>query len=238
MKDNLEITNLRSSIFLPLLPFEKENIEALEKIVPDFLPALSMSNPINLGGVLIEQTAAKWMMVSTDRKRKIIFQDTKVDFIAEIESAYSKEAIKSFSDRSNSIFEVVMDLSGVSAKRLAIAPQIKINDTDENLKTWVNLIFNKNEFKSVQLDTNEFSQIFRVEEKILEKTYLMNYLSKFSSNKSLMNKDGKNSIVDQYLLDIDINTFVNPNYEFCKDSVKDFCDRACDFCEELINFYF
>lgn len=238
MKDNLVITNLRSSVFMPLLPFEKGNIQELEKIVPDFLPALSMPNSINVGGMVIEQSGTNWMMVSTDRKQKIIFQDNKIDFISEIELTYSKDVIEKFSELSNSIFEKVMVLSGVMANRLAIAPQIKINDTEENVKTWVNTIFNKNEFKSTQLEANEFSQIYRVNEEISEKTYLLNYLSKFSSQKSLVKKDGKNSIVDQFLLDIDINTFVNPNYVFNQDSVKDFFDRACDFCEELINFYF
>lgn len=238
MKDNLVITNLRSSIFLPLLPFKKENIEALNKIVPDFLPALSMSNSINVAGMLIEQSGANWMMVSTDRKRKIVFQDAKIDFISEIELVYSKDAIKKFAVFSNSIFKIVMDLSGVRANRLAIAPQIKINDTEEHVKTWVNSIFKKNEFKRAQLDINEFSQIYRVNEVISEKTYLLNYLSKFSSQKSIIKKDGKNAIVDQFLLDVDINTFVDPNYEFNQNSVKDFFDRACDFCEDLINFYF
>lgn len=238
MKDNLVITNMRSSIFMPLLPFEKDNIQALESVVPDFLPALPMSNPINVGGMVIEPSGAKWMMVSSDGKRKIVFQDMKIDYIVDIELPYSKNAIQNFSELSNSIFKIVMDLSGVSANRLAIAPQININDTEENVKTWVNSIFNKNEFKSVQLDTNEFSQIYRVREKISEKTYLLNYLSKFSSQKSLIQKDGKNTIVDQFLLDLDINTFVDPNYEFKQDSVKDFYNRACDFCEELLNFYF
>lgn len=238
MRNSLTITSLRSSIFMPLLPCKRENIEALNTVVPYFLPALSMSNSINVGGMLIEQSGANWMMVSTDRKQKIIFQDNKIDFISEIEQPYSKNAVEEFSKLSNSILKKIMELSGVMANRLAIAPQIKIKDTEENVKTWVNSIFNKNEFKSVQLEANEFSQIYRVNEKISEKTYLLNYLSRFSSQKSLVKKDGKNSIVDQFMLDIDINTFVDPNYEFNQNSVKVFFDRACDFCEDLINFYF
>lgn len=236
MNTSLVITNLRASVFLPQIVFGKEIINALNEELDGFIP--SVFTLPNINGLMVEQQPNEWMMVTSNRKQRLVFHESKVDFIDENELSYSKDAIAQFSEKCKRIFQIIISKSGYDVSRVAIAPTLKILKSREEIKTWINSLSNDRLFKKEQLDISDFSQIYRVKEKISGQVFLMNYLAKFGTERTMVRLNGRNTIVEQYLLDLDINTFADSNYVFGNDAVKDFYTQSAGFCQCFIEFYF
>ena len=235
MNTNLVVTNLRASAFLPQIAFGKEIIDALKEELDGFIPSV-FSLP-NINGLMIEQQSNEWMMVTPNRKQKLVFHESKVDFIDESDLSYNIDVITQFSTRCKRIFQTIINTTGFDVSRIAIAPTLRIIKSREEIKTWINTLSNGQLFKEEQLDISDFSQIYRVKEKIAGQEFLMNYLAKFSTERTMVRLNDKNAIVEQYLLDLDINTFADSNYVFDNESVGDFYSQSTNFCQSFIEFY-
>ena len=72
-----------------------------------------------------------------------------------------------------------MEITGMRASRLAIAPTLEYKGDTTLFKNFVNKIYAKNTFKESKVDNCDFSQVFRVDEEINGKQFIVNYLSKF-----------------------------------------------------------
>ena len=135
------------------------------------------------------------------------------------------------------MFAIVLSQKNEDSKRLAFAPSFVYNGEREIYKKLLNTVIAKKTFKGVAMDNCEFSQVFRVAEKICDREYIINYLSRFYTRTSWVNENDRTVMKDADLIDFDINTFVDATYSFNSDSVKDFFDKSSAYCEDFINWY-
>lgn len=231
------IEGLRGSIFMPQITFSWDFILALKGLLPDYLPSTISGNPQMLRGMLL--TPGDWTLTSPDGKNILIFTAQKVDYIViSTDTTYSQEAIKRFAEQCQKVSGKIMELTGVKANRLAIAPTFKYLGDSTQFKTFINTVYAKNSFKNSGVDNCDFSQVFRVDEEINGTPIKVNYLSKFYTTNAVMVVNGVNTIQEVNMLDFDINTVVSPNYIFDIDAVRDFFNKSAAFCSEFMSWYF
>lgn len=235
MKPIFKIEGLRGSIFIPLIPFEWTFVNSLFEILPGFIPSVNQFAPPIKGALM---PPIEWLIFSPDNKSRLIFQQQKVDFIVEAGIDYSPEIIKDFAEKCTRLFERIIDYSKQDSSRIAIAPTFKWVGENNLFVDFIKEIYSKNSFKGSSVDNCDFSQVFRVVEDINDKEIKLNYLSKFYTANSLAVVNGVNSIQESYMMDFDINTFVDPKYVFNKTAVCDFFSKAVVFCTNFMDFYF
>lgn len=236
MKPIFKIEGLRGSLFIPLIPFEWTFVNSLFEILPGFIPSVNQfASPIIKGAVM---SPNEWLIFSPDNKSRLIFQQQKVDYIVESGIDYSPEVIKEFAEKCIQLFEKILDHSNLSSSRIAIAPTFKWVGEKNLFVDFIKEMYSKNSFKNSSVDNCDFSQVFRVFEDINDMEIKMNYLSKFHTTNSLVVINGVNSIQESYMMDFDINTFVDSKYIFNKTAVYDFFSKAEMFCSSFMDFYF
>ena len=166
-----------------------------------------------------------------------LVQQQKVDYIVTNIKVYSKDNIKEFAETCVKLFAIILSLKNEDSKRLAFAPSFVYNGEREIYKKLLDTVIAKKNFKDVAMDNCEFSQVFRVAEKICDREYIINYLSRFYTRASWVNENDRAVMKDVNLIDFDINTFVDVTYSFDTDSMKDFFNKSSAYCEDFINWY-
>ena len=237
MKPVFKIEGLRGSLFIPLIPFDWMFVNSLFEILPGFIPSVNPSAPQIINGKMVTPLN-EWLIFSPDHKSKLVFQQQKVDFIIDMGVDYLPQTIKDFSEKCRLLFERIIDYSKQQSSRIAIAPTYKWVGVKDTFMDFVKETFNRNSFKGSTIDNCDFSQVFRVVESINQLDVKINYLSKFYVVNSLSVVNGVNTIQESYMIDFDINTFVDPNYSFDKAMVMDFFSKATSFCTNFMEFYF
>lgn len=236
MRPIFKIEGLRGSLFIPLIPFNWTFVNSLFELLPGFIPSVNPLAPQIIKGMATPPN--DWLIFSPDIKSKLVFQQQKVDYIIETGVDYSPQTIIDFSEKCKEIFEKLLDYSKQYSSRIAIAPTYKWVGPKDTFGDFVKEIFCKNSFNGSSIDNCDFSQVYRVTENINKLDIKINYLSKFYVANSFISVNGVNSIQESYMMDFDINTFVDPQYSFDKATVIDFFSKAVEFCEKYMNFYF
>lgn len=237
MKPNFFIKGLRGSVFMPQITFDWEFVSAMLEILPNYIPSFVSDTPQVIKGMFL--SPGDWILVSPTDDVRVVFQAQKIDYIiANTNEAYTQELIHDFADKCNLVFKKIMEITGVNASRLAIAPTLKFAGDTDLFRSFVNTIYAKNTFKKSNIDNCDFSQVFRVDEEINGNHYIINYLSKFYVASSVVVVNGINTIKEVNMLDFDINTLVNPAYSFNKNAVDDFFKKATVFCSDFLSWYF
>ena len=235
MKLDLRIDSLRGSLFLPRLPFDWNVVSAIKDVLPGHIPTAVTDFPQIINNVQLFKD--DWALFTPERNSMFLVQQQKVDYIVTDIKAYSKDYIKKFTDTCANLFAIVLSQKNEDSKRLAFAPSFVYNGEREIYKKLLNTVIAKKTFKGVAMDNCEFSQVFRVAEKICDREYIINYLSRFYTRTSWVNENDRTVMKDADLIDFDINTFVDATYSFNSDSVKDFFDKSSAYCEDFINWY-
>ena len=231
------IEGLRGSLFIPPIPFNWSFVNNLFEILPGFIPSVNQSSPQLINGIVVEPFN-EWLIFSPDNKSRLIFQQQKVDYIIKSGDDYSPQTIIDFSEKCKALFEKIIDYSNQQSSRIAIAPTYKWVGTKDLFMDFVKKTFNNHLFEGSPIDNCDFSQVYRVVENINELDIKLNYLSKFYVVNSLNIVNGVNTIQESFMIDFDINTFVDPNNSFDKATVIDFFSKAESFCTKFMDFYF
>lgn len=239
MKSFFNIVNLRGTIFIPQIVFDWAFVSELLKILPHYIPTNNTVPSININGVVVNNpNSSDWTFGTQDGTERLIFQSQKIDFIISKEVAYSEEEIKRFSQKCNQIFSKVLELKNTKASRIAIAPTFKYTGDNNTLKSFIRKIFVYKTFKDSMLDTCDFSQVYRIDEKLGRDTYRINYLSRFYTSGNIVVINGINTLQEFNFVDFDINTFVDPAYSFDAELIESFFSKSTEFCYSFMSFYF
>lgn len=237
MKLAFNVTKLRGTIFTSQISYSPALVEKLSAVLKGYLPSfvtvLPQNNSIPNG--IIQNF---WEMVSTHNGERIQFNNIKIDIVRVIDVPYSEEVISEFCSHCAEIFNTICSVSKQNSSRLAIAPTFTCVDSDDNIKSFAQEVFVKKAFKESRLDNCLFNNIFRVNEKIGENQYLINYLANVYASNRIESIDGNNVIRESISVDFDINTFANAKYVFEAGAINDFFAVAPNMCREFFNFYF
>ena len=87
------------------------------------------------------------------------------------------------------------------------------------------------------MDNCDFSQVFRVEEEINGKQFIVNYLCKFYVATPIVVVNGINTIQEVNIVDFDRNTFLDPEDSFETNATSDFFQKGAGFCSEFLLWY-
>lgn len=235
MKLDLNIDSLRGSLFLPRLPFDWDVASAIKDVLPDHIPTVVTDFPQIINNTQLFKD--DWALFTPERNSMFLVQQQKVDYIVTGIKAYSQDYIKEFAETCANLFAIILSLKNEDSKRLAFAPSFVYNGEREIYKKLLDAVIAKKTFKDTAMDNCEFSQVFRVAEKICDREYIINYLSRFYTRASWVNENDRAVMKDVDLIDFDINTFVDTTYSFGTASVKDFFGKASAYCEDFMNWY-
>ena len=235
MKQNFIIRGLRGSVFMPQMTFNWEFISAIQTMLPNYIPSVISDTPQVIKGMLL--SPGDWILSSPDDNIRIVFQAQKVDYIINTNIEYTQDIVSTLANNCNQIFKRIMEITGMRASRLAIAPTLEYKGDTTLFKNFVNKIYAKNTFKESKVDNCDFSQVFRVDEEINGKQFIVNYLSKFYVATPIVVVNGINTIQEVNMVDFDINTFVNPEYSFDTNATSDFFQKGAGFCSEFLLWY-
>ena len=243
MKTNLKMGNIRGSIFVPRVAYTPDNLDKMRDAFKDYMPTAlpQVAMPDFLPGYLAMNKNA-WRMVSPDQKETISFYDDKIDIIVNAEAIpYTEEEIKKWGKHFFDSFKKIIDAFQFSSIRLALAPTLYLPFTEGSpftINDFTNRIFAFNKFQGSGVDNCDFSQVFRVNKQLNGKDYLMNLLSRFSTEQYQEQKENTIHTGIRLIVNVDINTFMNPQYVFAENEMHDFYDLSPKWCEELMCSYF
>lgn len=243
MKSNLKTANVRGSIFVPKVAYNSENLDKMRSVFVGYMPTIiapSLVAPVFPPFVGALNTNM-WRLISPDQLVNISFFDEKIDIVVNTNNlSYDVSEIGKLGTFFFESFKKIVNLFGFTSTRLALAPTLYLpfSEGDSFVKDFTCRIFSFNQFKGSYLDNCDFSQVFRVMNKLNGKDYLINNLVKFSTE-LFQEQKGNNILVEQRMnISVDINTFVNPQYIFSVLEIFEFFKMSPQWCEELMCSYF
>lgn len=235
MELKLNIDKLRGTIFTKQINYSPDFVNALSGVLVGYIPSFLTVLPQNNPNAVIPNF---WEMVNPTTGEHIQFNNAKIDIIINSNTPYSNDVIIDFAKHCSMIFEKILSITGQNSNRLAIAPTFSCNDSDQNIRKFAQTIFTKNMFKTANIDNCVFNNIFRVNEKINGQDILINYLANFYVTNRVDLVNGKSLIKEILTIDFDINTFVDENYLFDINAVKDFFTKSTQMSKEYLDFFF
>ncbi len=238
MAQQFQLEKIRGTVFLPRIPFNWAFVKPLLSTLVDYVPTVYGSPHVEDNVVY---NPGDWALVSPDGSKRLIFQAQKVDYIIRLLDGYSQDRVTEFVDNCRNAFEIIMDYQKKPATRLAIAPSFICPQPFMGTKGFLHKIYaeSKTSFEGSQIDNCDFSQVFRLNEKINEQEVLVNFLSKFyNDNALLFNEKGESTPSLITKADFDINTLPRPDLAFTLDAMRDFFLKAPSFCDSFYKFYF
>lgn len=232
----MTIRGVRGTIFMPQVKPSADIIEQMGKAFPGWVP--SIDNPdSNQRGIIVSQSG-QWVLIAPDNNERIQFTPQKVDYLSYLNGEYSEEEIVRRMERCKEVFEKIISMTKATVTRIAFAPAYIIDIDEKEYLRLISSIYSRPMFKDSVLEEANFTQTFYVEEKLGERKVMMNYISKFESERYIQNVNGKNQIVSVYTMEFDINTRMNEAITFSLEEVKLFCSEACSYGESFLDFYF
>ena len=237
MDTKLIIANLRGSVFIKAIPFHWEVLKVLKKVIPGYSPILVGPAMPSIFGNPVTPTQQDWAMVSSDGSTKLIFyqQSNKIDFIYDMNIEYQEKVFNQFADSCQGIFLAIMEYSQREVTRLAISPTFSFPNP-ESYQEVISQKMATGTFKEATASTTEYSQVFRPRVKINGKQILMNFLSKFYIESTLV-PNATPTIVEKPSLRLDINTYPIKELNFDKQTMLDFFKQSDSYINEFLTFY-
>ena len=223
---------LRGTIFCPQIKYTKEFVIELNKFLADYMPVLIVPE----GNFL--PVSSMWKMVSSDEQDVLLFGGEKVDIIRKVYSSVNQTVIVDFTEYCKLVFEKILQLSGYTSLRLALAPTILITENGERPNSLYDRLFSLREFQHSSPEISNVSQVFRVNKSICGHEVKVNHVANFHLENELVVINGVNQIKEYYLCDFDINTMANCGYKFDINSMKEFFDIAVTSFDDFYNLYF
>lgn len=239
MKPYFIIEKLRGTLFVPQVACDWEFVSAMQSVLHNAIPSLVKDSPQVIDNILFN--SGEWILNSKDDNVSVVFKAHKIDCIVDVHDRrilYTEDALDKFIGQCSDVMNKIVELKDLRANRMAIAPTFKYCGNELNIKGFVLEVFNKNNFKGAKVDNCDFSQVFRIEERILEEPIMVNYLSKFFTSSDVVVENGSNTLRESRFLNLDINTAVNPEYMFAPNHISDFFKKANGFCSEFMKWYF
>lgn len=243
MKSKLKVTNVRGTIFVPRVDYNTANLRKMQEAFPGYLP--SMISPIALPDFVPGMGVFKnnsWRLVSSDQTESISFYEDKIDIITNSnELPYNVELLHKQSQHFLETFMKIISAFSFKSSRLAIAPTLFIpflENEQNGIHEFTKKIFAFHQFNGSELANCDFSQVYRVPKNLNGSDYLINHLTRFSTEMFQTQVGNVIHIGERLILAVDINTFVNPVYSFDEIALKDFYTNSPTWCEELLSDYF
>ena len=237
MKLNLNLVKLRGTVFTQQINYSPQIITALSDILRGYLPSFVTVIPQN-NSIPNAIVSNFWEMVNPTTGERIQFNNVKIDIVQSFDIPYKEEIISKFSSHCSAVFCRLAEITGQSVSRLAIAPTFSCTDDSNKIARFAQDIYVKNSFKDAKIENCAFNNIFRINEMIGEKSFLINYLANAYAANRVDNIDGKNLIRETIAVDFDINTFANEKYVFGISEIRAFFDKASQMSKSFFDFYF
>lgn len=236
MRPKMTIRGVRGTIFMPQVKPSAEIIKQMGDVFQGWVPSIDNPDP-NQRDRIVSQSG-QWVLIAPDNNERIQFTPQKVDYLSYLNGEYTVEEIGRRMERCKEVFEKIISMTDATVTRIAFAPAYVLDIDENEYMQLIGSMFSHPTFKdSVLADTN-FTQTFYVEEKLGERKIMMNYISKFESERYIQNTNGINQIVSVYTIEFDINTRTNEALKFSTEEVKLFCSEACSYGETFLDFYF
>ena len=237
MDTKLIIENLRGSVFINAIPFHLEIVEVLKKVIPGYSPILVGTALPPLLGTPVTPTQQDWAMVSGNGREKLIFyqQSNKIDFIYDMNTEYQEDVFNPFAHSCQEVFGAIMEYCQREVTRLAISPTLSF----PNPESYQEVITQKiatGTFNETSASTTELSQVFRPGVEINGQQVIMNFLSKFYIESTLI-PNAAPTIVEKPSLRLDINTYPIKDLKFCQQAMLDFFKQSDSYIKEFLTFY-
>lgn len=247
MKENLELSSVRATIFVPKIGYNSDNVKKMMELFPGYLPSVVDILPKQLQALGLKinfdnPESQPWQLSTSDQLSKISFYDNKIDIIKSFSliEKYNVDDLKDISLSMASQLSLIVEAYGFPATRLALAPKIvlPLSDGKVSVSDFSKKIFNINTLENVPVDNCDFNQVYRLSRKIKDRDVLVNHLCKFSAEMVQKTNEQELSIFPLLKVDMDINTFARPDYSFDKASIDSFFAQSYDWCNSLLNIYF
>lgn len=236
MRPTMSIRGVRGSMFLPQLRLSSETLTQLWEVLPEWIPSVINPDVDARNGIYAAPNT--WMLVSPEDKERLLFTPQKVDYLSISEAEYSREEIVRRMEKCKEIFLKILAISDASVSRLAFAPAYVFELDERDYQTFLNSMILNAQFKGGSIKEANFTRTFFAHEEINGENIWMNYLAKFETERFVQNVDGQNQLRTQYTLEFDINTRVENNVLFTNEAVADFIDKAPQFGEDYLNYFF
>lgn len=236
MRPKMTIRGLRGTIFMPQVKPSAEIIKQLGGEFQGWVPSIDNPDP-NQRDRIVSQSG-QWVLIAPDNNERIQFTPQKVDYLCYLNGEYTAEEIYRRMERCKEVFEKIISMTDATVTRIAFAPAYIIDVDEKEYLQLISSIFSHPTFKESVLSDTNFTQTFYVEEKLGDRKIMMNYISKFESERYIQNVNGINQIVSVYTIEFDINTRTNEALKFDIEDVKLFCSEACSYGESFLDFYF
>lgn len=237
MKLSLNIVKLRGTVFTQQINYSPQIVAALTDVLPGFLPSFVTVLPQN-NSIPNAIVSNFWEMVNPNTGERVQFNNMKIDIIQSCDLPYKEEILSGFSDHCSTVFCRIAEITGQSSSRLAIAPTFSCIDDNQKIAQFAQGVYVNNTFRDARIDNCAFNNIFRINELIGEKSYLVNYLANVYAANRVDNIEGKNLIRETIAVDFDINTFANEKYVFGIPEIKAFFDKSSQMSKSFFDFFF
>lgn len=237
MANSFSISMIRGTMFIPRIPYDWPIVNRLLERFQGFIPTV-YGSPQPDGNVLY--TPGDWELRSPDGLKRLIFSTQKIDYIELGQKDYSLSVLENFAHICSDVFSEIAANHGQTSSRLAIAPSFVCSTSFSQVKGLLNSIYveGKLSFAQSELDSCDFSQVYRPIKNIAGKDISMNFLSKFTTETIISTNDGTPKPVKLVKADFDINTTPVQGIIFGIDSIRDFFAKAGTLCEDFYHFYF
>lgn len=241
------IGEMRATVFTSPIVYDSNNLKRVSELlseedgfIPNQITAVQLvpglNVPIPTGGVPTE-----WELFSEKRQLRIHFGPQKIDVI---KSSFMQEQTVGYEPTlcnwALDFFVRLMNRFSLVPTRLAFAPTYTPDWTkDFNRVKFNESIYKKSPFKDSQIANLLFKQVFRVNERLVDREILFNYVAEASEGQSFAETPDKQSLTIKQMLNLslDINTFQSHGYQFTSDEVKDFFNKAPKYAEDFLAYY-
>lgn len=239
MSPNLIIKMCRGSIFTSTITYNPDTWEKFQTIFPGYMPVTHAPSTIDFQGNTIQIGNQMWTLSSKKDKVDINFLDGKIDIILqECNLPYSKDNIDSLCKKIETIFSNIVNQLGLTSNRLAFAPLLISEDQPSVSIAFARRIFGNRKFKGEQIDNCDFSNVFRIKEKINDSDVIINHLVNFALVQAPFVLNGRLSTNNILQVNLDINTLAGQQYIFSPNAVTEFYKEVSQWTIDFIDSYF
>lgn len=242
MKNLLQISDFRASLFMPQIPYNNKTLQEILPMFEGFVPSImqpTLELAENQQPRIVNTPNSQWALITGDRTIEIIFNENKVDVLIHGKNQYSIELLKALAKQAYELLAKLVDKFGNMSSRLAIAPTLAIEGiTEDKIASFACSKFTKSRFKDCEMSNASFTNVYRVTEKICDTNYVNNYNIKIKTLNSLNIENNIIKIINSLVCELDINTFPDPQYRFDIKKIEEFYTQSPDWTNTFIDYYF
>lgn len=243
MKEDIKIGQLRGTIFIPEnLGFNPSLAETLRQLLmpagqiqglasivapqPMFAPISNM--PLGMPWVIQNQEG--------DVTDMIMFMPGKIDIVQNCDMMYDNEYERSFINQCDTLIKAVVSQFKTKLSRIAYAPMYVIDKSDsQNL--WEKIL-HINSLDNLPIFDRNLSFLLKKEISFNDKNIQLNLLHTISDGMQTKVSNGQQTNREVSLVQLDINTVPDVNYQFEDADISPFFSKVLDIRNELVNNLF